>query len=111
MLAPGRSALLGGPAEGLNGAAGVEHIWCARPCCMERDSDCFGDSDLLRGAQGMVVVQVAYLQSVTVQMLVLLWFDGIEGHSSSQVLSAQPRKKCGSFLHSSHIYLGPESSG
>lgn len=70
--APGRSALLGVPAAGLNGAAGVEHIWCAGSCSKERDSDCFGDSALLRGAQGVVIVQVAYLQSVTVQKPVLL---------------------------------------
>lgn len=72
MLAPGRSALLGVPAAGLKGAAGVEHIWYAGPCCRERDNHSFGDSALLRGAQGVVVVQVACLQSVTVQMPVLL---------------------------------------
>lgn len=37
----------------------------------ERDRACFGGRALLRGAQGVVVVQVAYLQSVTVQMPVI----------------------------------------
>lgn len=59
---------------------------------------------------GCLVVQVAYVQSVTVQMPVLhchvpAGLMVLGGHNSSQVLSAQPRWKYGSALHTSHFYL------